>query len=157
MTKLEYIRSKAIERHGQGGPHPTKTYMVWGAMIQRCTNAGRADFYRYGGRGITVSTRWRKFENFLADMGEKPEGKSLDRIDNTQGYSRFNCRWATLSEQALNRRNTHLLTFKSKTQSLTEWARETGINRETLLSRVKLGWDIDRIMDKRHGNATRKG
>lgn len=74
-------------------------------MIARCTDPRVNGFAYYGGRGIAVCERWASFENFLADMGGRPEGKTLDRIDNDRGYEPINCRWATNAEQRANRRD----------------------------------------------------
>lgn len=95
--------------HGQSrsrrdGRRATLTYNIWAAMIQRCTNPQNKDYRLYGARGITVCERWREFPNFLEDMGEKPVGLSLDRIDNDGNYEPGNCRWATASQQRANQR-----------------------------------------------------
>jgi len=87
------------------GFNRTPTYVCWSNMLARCTNPKRRDFKNYGGRGISVCERWRSFENFLADMGEKPPKLSLDRVDNDANYGPDNCRWATASEQRLNQRS----------------------------------------------------
>ncbi len=88
--------------HGKFG---TPTHVSWNAMLQRCTNENRDNYEFYGGRGIKVCERWESFENFLADMGERPVGTTLDRYPNNNGnYEPGNCRWATVSEQMKNRR-----------------------------------------------------
>jgi hypothetical protein len=79
-------------------------YRIWRGMHQRCTNPNSTKYENYGGRGITVCDRWRSFENFYADMGPRPEGLTIERINNEQGYGPGNCKWATYSEQNLNRR-----------------------------------------------------
>lgn len=91
-------------RHGHTTGKFSPTYQSWCSMIQRCTNPNRESWPYYGGRGITVCPRWMSFDNFLEDMGERPPGLSLDRIDNDGNYEPGNCRWATPEEQHANRR-----------------------------------------------------
>jgi hypothetical protein len=84
----------------------SRTYSTWCSMRQRCNNPNNPKWKHYGGRGIRVSERWNSFANFLADMGEKPPGTSIDRIDNDKGYEPGNCRWADALTQANNTRLT---------------------------------------------------
>lgn len=120
-----------------GAAHPL--YQVWGGMIQRCTNPKRENYPRYGGAGITVSERWLKFANFIADMGERPKGTQLDRINNSGNYEPGNCRWATLVEQRLNSRQVNNYTHDGRTQCLAHWCIEFGIKYETAIGRLKRG------------------
>lgn len=125
-------------RHGQ---YLSRTYKTWAGMIQRCTNPRKRYYEHYGGRGILVCDRWRNdFESFRADMGECPEGLSLDRIDVNGNYEPSNCRWATRAEQMNNTRTVTRLTVDGATKTLHEWASEKGINPRTLQKRLNSGW-----------------
>lgn len=121
----------------------TPTYKIWQGIKTRCKNKVNKD---YGGRGITICERWQKFENFLADMGEKPEGLTLDRKDNDKGYYKENCRWATRAEQQNNRRNNIIIVYNQKKQTRTQWAREFKISPDLVYRRIKRGWPIERAL-----------
>lgn len=141
-------------KHGHGSrvKGASVTYITWASMLARCRNPKDRSYRHYGGRGITVCERWYVFENFLQDMGERPAGLSIDRIDNDKGYSPENCRWANAFQQVNNRRNTKRFTYKGKTQGLSEWAREIGIDRKTLESRIKSGIELPELFERKHGN-----
>ena len=103
-----HARDVVRARRTTHGLSRTRTFSTWAAMKSRCMRTKDKDWAAYGGRGVTVCRRWMKFENFLADMGERPAGMSIDRIDNDilkDGYSKDNCRWATFKQQSVNRRN----------------------------------------------------
>ena len=126
----------------------TKTYKSWQGIIQRCTNSNNPSWKNYGGRGISVCERWKIFNNFLMDMGEKPSEKySIDRVDNNLGYFKENCRWTLQLVQVRNTRWNRVLTFYGKTKCLSEWAESLGIQRKTLAMRLdKLGWSLEKAL-----------
>lgn len=113
-------------------------------MRQRCNNPRDSAFRRYGGRGIRVCERWdADFAAFAADMGPRPEGTTVDRIDTDGPYSPGNCRWATDAEQARNKRNNRKLTIDGVTKCLTEWERESPVTYLAILYRLRTGWSVE--------------
>lgn len=117
--------------------HPT--YLSWVRMKQRCLNPRAADYSRYGGRGITVCDRWDTFENFLADMGQRPARHVLDRINNDGHYQPDNCRWVTIRESCRNRSSSKRVTINGVTRTLVEWGEVTGLG-ELFAGRILAGW-----------------
>lgn len=140
MTK----RTHGLTRLANGRRSPT--YGVWQEMKRRCSDPKGAHFSRYGGRGIKVCDRWLSFSNFLADMGERPDGTTLDRINNDSNYGPENCRWATRKANSRNRSDNRLLTYGGKTQTLAAWVEATGHSLATLQGRVRMGWADEEII-----------
>lgn len=108
-------------------------------MIQRCTDPSHKSFKDYGGRGISVCERWLKFENFYADMGDPPDGFSLERKSVNEGYSAANCAWVPVSKQAHNRRDSFLIEAFGESLPPAAWARKTGLSKSTILYRIASG------------------
>lgn len=133
--------------HGESKPC-TAEYKSWVSMIRRCYNKKSKSHKNYGGRGITVCKRWREsYSAFLADMGRKPTtGHTLERMDNSKGYSPRNCTWATLTEQNRNRRFNRLLTFRGVTKCISAWAEDIKISETAIRGRVNRGWPTERIL-----------
>lgn len=139
----------ANRTHGHArDTHETTLYSAWLNMKARCKYRNLPAYKDYGGRGITVCERWLVFENFLADMGEKPGPEyTLERINNDLGYGPDNCKWATRVEQANNRRNVVRVEWRGKMMTVTELADECGVNRDTLYDRIFMrGWDVERAV-----------
>ena len=135
--------------HGQS--RGVSEYGIWLSMRARCRNPKNTSYPNYGGRGISVCARWDSFEAFLADVGPRPSPEhSIDRFpDNDGNYEPGNVRWATRVEQARNRRDSsrsRWITHDGRTQTLTQWARETGIRIFTIQSRLNLGWSAGRAL-----------
>ena len=117
----------------------SSTYQIWEGVKKRCLNPTNAAYKDYGERGITICERWKRFLNFLEDMGERPEGMTLERIDNNKGYYPENCKWATRKEQGNNKRNNILITARGKTQTISQWSDETGLSYYTIYFRLRKG------------------
>ena len=133
-----------ITTHGMTG---TPTFKSWDSMKQRCTNPNSPDYVRYGERGIKVCNRWlNSFDNFLSDMGERPKGKTLDRIDNKGDYVPENCRWATTLEQLSNRSNTIKIMYDGSLKTIRELGVISGMKEKIIRDRLYAGWDIEKIL-----------
>lgn len=116
-------------------------YRAWCLMRERCSNPKGPHYHRYGGRGITVCERWGSFENFLADMGERPSPKhSLDRVDFDGNYEPGNCRWATVEEQANNTSRNRFIEFNGERLTLAQAARKYGLKARQISDRLRAGW-----------------
>lgn len=114
--------------------HPM--YRLWYGMRERCEKPTARNYKWYGGRGIRICERWRSFRNFLEDMGPRPAGMSIDRIDPSGPYSPENCRWATQKEQVRNSRTVRIIEFGGEALTLTEWAHRVGIKPPAMWSRL---------------------
>lgn len=136
--------TKANIKHGRS---KTRIYNVWASMLHRCRDPKNKRWSSYGGRGISVCDKWLRFENFLADMGERPNGLTLDRIDVNGNYEPSNCRWATQLAQCNNTRFNVRIEHAGEIKTIAEWARSIGIQRGTLWSRLKvLNMPIEKAM-----------
>lgn len=139
---------KAVGYHVTHGMSGTPTYSSWERMHSRCRYAGDSSYPRYGAAGIVVCERWSRFENFLEDMGERPPGHTLERENNTKGYSPDNCRWATPVEQAKNRRQTTYVQIGEELLMFSEAVRKYGkVSYHVAKNRVNRdGWDAVRAI-----------
>ena len=114
-------------------------YFVWASMLDRCRNPNAVAYADYGGRGIRVCERWKAYKNFAADMGDRPPGMTLDRIDNDGNYEPGNCRWATRREQQRNRRKAVYVTIEGKQFRAIELAEIAGVKTDTIIERANRG------------------
>jgi hypothetical protein len=135
-----------IERNTIHGMTGTRIHTIWNGMRERCKNKKANNYHNYGGRGIKVCDRWLDFSNFYEDMGNPPDGMSLDRKDNNGNYEPLNCRWATRKEQNNNTSVNRFLEFNGDRKTLSQWADTTGIRLGTIWSRLKSGWSVERSL-----------
>lgn len=153
-------------KHGQSY---SRIYGIWNSMIGRCLTPTHHAYKDYGGRGITTCKGWQAFDNFFADMGERPTHRSLDRIDNSKGYwcghcdecldqgRTLNCRWATKSEQQRNMRSNRILSFRGESCTVTEWAEKFGLPPYIVFTRLRKGWDFEKTFTTPIGALSRGG
>lgn len=121
------------------GGHQSPTYSSWRAMKQRCLNPASKDYPRWGGKGVTICPEWASFDAFLADMGTRPPGTTIDRIDPDKGYEPGNCRWATPKEQVRNRRDLVTVATRDGPIALVDHAASLGISKGAAHLRLKRG------------------
>lgn len=143
------MMSEKFTTHGKS--HRIRLYKTWANMKLRCFNPNTKCYEHYGGRGITVCDEWLKFEPFYewAMANGYTDDLTIDRIDANGNYEPSNCRWATMTEQARNKRqNTHF-TYAGETHTISEWAQITGLSRTTIRSRIKRGWTIEQALRTR--------
>lgn len=123
--------------HGHAGKIDSPEYRIWSGMKTRCLNKKDPAFVDYGGRGIKICERWMRFENFFADMGNKPLGLSLNRINNDGDYCPENCEWATRKQQMNNTRNNRIITAFGQTMTLSQWCEKVGMRFDTIWRRLQ--------------------
>lgn len=122
------------------------TYRTWRSMKARCYNPQSLSFKYYGAKGIRICERWESFDAFLEDMGERPEGTSIDRLDSTKNYEPENCRWATTKQQNRNLSTNVILEYRGARRCVSEWAEIAGLSKETLGQRLRSGWCIEKAL-----------
>ena len=138
------LHKEKVTTHGM---YKTSTYQVWVDMKDRCYNYNNCSYNDYGGRGIFVCDSWlNSFENFYNDMGDKPKGRSLNRVNNDGWYSPDNCKWSTPKEQNRNMRSNIWITYDNETKCLSDWADFFNINRSTFKRKFNKGWSIEKII-----------
>lgn len=139
-------------------PRRTPEQQAWHDMRRRCYWMLDEQFHNYGGRGITVCPEWlHSCETFLRDMGARPAGYTLDRRNNNGNYEPNNCHWIPQEDQHANKRTNITLTHQGRTQTISKWADELGINRVTLQLRVKRGWSTEDCLTLPAINTGRRG
>lgn len=125
-------------------------------MVQRCTCPSSSNFKSYGAKGIKVCERWKRFENFLSDMGEKPDGFTLDRIEGKGNYEKSNCRWATNAEQQRNKKVNVKILFRGEEKLLIEVIEQHAlVDDPTVRARLKRGWDIETALVRQSNRGLR--
>lgn len=134
------------ERHTTHGKTSSREYEAWCRMIQRCTNSNHSAYRNYGGRGIRICPQWAVFERFFEDVGERPHGMTLDRLDNNGDYEPDNVAWRSRFDQANNKRSNRLIWICGECRTLAQWLRKLGMNRSSFDKRLRRGWSEQRAL-----------
>lgn len=146
LRELKKGKSKSCGCLCDHGMNGTPTHSSWCSMKQRCLNTNAPSYPDYGGRGIKICDEWvDSFPTFLGDMGERPDGCTIDRRDNDGDYTPKNCGWSTVEEQANNKRTNRWLEYRGERKTLSQWARKLGIDKSTLAERLEKDWPLDKI------------
>lgn len=161
-TRTE-IAHKTIAKKKHGDSFE-RLYFIWNDMKSRCNNPNDISYHNYGAKGIGICNEWLHdyiaFKNWAVNNGYNPIAErgecTLDRIDNTKGYSPDNCRWVNMKIQSNNRRNSYTITYKEKTHTASEWSKITGIPASTIYARYKAGWKPEDILSKAKYNQHHK-
>lgn len=143
MVKHATPSKRPIGQRKSHGLSKSREHAIWRNMLQRCLNPNCQDYSKYGGRGITVCERWREFACFFADMGARPDGTSLDRVNNDGNYEPSNCRWANSLCQNNNSRHNRMLELNGVSLNVSQWAHRLGVTKQLILGRLNLGWSVE--------------
>ena len=149
-------RTEAARKNTKHGSSKTRLYHIWTGIKRRCLNPNDPKYKNYGHRGITICREWREnfvgFQEWAISHGYT-DSMSIERIDVNKGYEPANCTWIPPSKQALNKTTTKRIEFNGETKSMSEWAKELGLNYGTLKSRIDHGWDPERALTENiHNN-----
>lgn len=145
--KNELDRTRNL-KHGYCVGKKTPEYYIWRSIIERCENKNNKSYKFYGAKGITICDEWRRnFSTFINDMGPKPNGFSIERLDCKSGYSKENCIWADKYQQANNRSSNRLFTFDGKTQTIAQWAKQLNLKSGTIYMRLYRNWDVKKALE----------
>lgn len=136
-----------------------RLYKIWKSMMDRCHNENSQQFRLYGGNGRTVCNEWHSFDNFVAwaDQNGYKDGLTIDRVDNSLGYSPDNCRWVSMQVQQNNRCNNRVISYKGESHTLADWARLLGFERHVLANRLNRNWSVERAFTTPVRNTHKKG
>lgn len=162
MTKSERYKYHGHSGNNKNGVYTESFYQLYRHIRERCSYPKNKDYPRYGAKGITFE--WDSYQSFKTDMYRSyqkhvsihgKENTTIDRIDNSKGYSKENCRWATRKMQSKNRKTNRYITYKGRTMVIADWARELGVSRQAVRYRLECGWTPKQIVETPFSHANR--